>query len=120
MKKYRAPAEFMKNWINGLKSGDYNQNTETAEFYRIDYDSNDYDKSYCALGVALKANDIPIKDSDTNFNKLTELLVPLSNEKTVSKFFSEVYRRNDTEKLKFSEIAEWLEQNVELVDELVA
>lgn len=118
MKKYklpkRLPKEFTEEWIKRLRSNEYKQ----GEGQLFDKRSNEY----CCLGVActiynneeLKSigcefhipyniespSEINIPREIRGFNEFTKILIDL----------------NDSEGLNFNEIADWIEENIELYD----
>lgn len=109
MKKHKLPKDFATKWIQALRSGEYGQ----ARFKLTDFSDN-----YCCLGIACRItgySDRQITDynntwfGDTNFkgipvelrknNNLIEVLVAL----------------NDKFEKSLPEIADWIEENVELI-----
>lgn len=108
MKKYRLPKLFATQWVEALRSGEYKQTTLVL--------CDNY--GYCCLGVACKVVDVPQsyieahnKDCISDFGFFNygipkELTLDLHKEFTVM---------NDELHKSFSEIADWIEQNVEFI-----
>lgn len=102
MKKYTLPKEFGEKWIAALRSGEYKQDTENSTLR--------HDGCYCVVGVAAIANNLEFKnDNRAVLNDGTDII------KFIGKFlFRELYNLNDHDEKSFPEIADWIEQNVEL------
>ena len=125
-KRYKLPREFTKEWLTALRSGEYKQTT--GSLYNIQ------DQGYCCIGVAarikyplhylknkndryagtLQGNKKSIK-SDTKY-KLSKIPQELKRSVNANNFVSQLVNLNDDEEYSFEEIAEWIEENVELYD----
>jgi len=125
-KRYKLPREFTKEWLTALRSGEYKQTT--GSLYNIQ------DQGYCCIGVAarikyplhylkdkndryagtLQGNNKCI-NSDTKY-KLSKIPQELKRSVNANNFVSQLVNLNDDEEYSFEEIAEWIEENVELYD----
>lgn len=111
-KQYQLPKEFVNKWIKALRSGEFQQDTTAGQL--------SYNGCYCVLGVACVANGIPISDDglDTvdkdgepvNYDELKRVMQVQD-----TNFINVIYRLNDGKKLSFKQLADWIEQNVELI-----
>lgn len=91
--KKQLPRALVEPWIEALRSGRYNQCTgRLVEFDR---------KGYCCLGVYNEVHDLP-----NNYTAAKELL---------GKDMDHLIVMNDELYLPFSKIADYIEQNYELV-----
>lgn len=89
--------EFLKSWIGDLRSGEFPQ-------IRRDL-SNDY--GYCCLGVAARRLGFDLDNVSTGiYSTLEDLGIPVGA----------CLDKNDTERLSFNEIADWLEDTLILKD----
>lgn len=111
MKNYFFPKSVGEQWIDALRSGKYKQG------YNNLYSAG----RYCALGVLGKCLNFPIeKEGGTALNhfikeeKLRNSLIQPVKNRT---FETQIMYMNDQYKKTFEEIADWLEQNLELEDE---
>ncbi len=111
-KKYQMDAKFGRRWIKALRSGKFGQTIGKLKENRTN--------EYCCLGVACKISGIGADVLNVNEwieprialladRKIPELLISLPG----NKFVVEVSEMNDNGKT-FPEIADWIEQNVEL------
>lgn len=105
-KKYKLPKEFAEKWVDALRSRRYNQ--RQGSYY------SKYDKCYCAMGVGLKqikfkfnANETP---DNSPFCKWTD------DGSCHTYLWHAIVKLNDTDKKTFTEIADWIEANVEFVE----
>lgn len=101
-KKYSLPKEFAEKWVAALRSGDYKQ-----------ADQKYYDRStdcYCANGVGYKIQGAIFNENGTINSSGPRLIqIPMS-------LWEEVVYLNDTNGRTFSEIADWIEANVEFTE----
>ena len=125
-KRYKLPREFTKEWLTALRSGEYKQTS--GSLYNIQ------DQGYCCIGVAarikyplhylknknnkyagvLQGNKKSIH-SDTKY-KLSKIPQELQGSVDESQLVQQLVDLNDDEGYSFEEIAEWIENNVELYD----
>lgn len=116
MKNYFFPKSVGEQWIGALRSRKYKQGKSCL------YNSST--KQYCCLGVLsslLKIEDIDkivylsyhLSNKDNVQNKIKNFLNSPCNSIDVEEFLATM---NDSGK-SFEEIANWLEQNLELEDE---
>lgn len=138
MKKFKLPKEFALKWIEALRSGKYQQGTDTL--VRIE---NNGDTMYCCLGVACSISgieDIPMHSHDTidkdkdlfeaipeeikggTFDtKLVEILTTM-NDRFDKGYYSHyikdsiIFRHGYKTNYTFNEIADWIEDNCEFYD----
>jgi len=109
-KNYRLPKYFAEKWIAALRSGEYEQ-TQLQMF--------DGNKCYCALGLAAHlcgAPDDKINGSVSTVSiRLVEYDIPseLKNDRDLP-LYLRIMTLNDRDNKSFPEIADWIEQNVEL------
>ena len=120
-KDYKLPADFKKGWIDGLRSGDFNQ---TESFL--------YEEGcgYCAIGVAL----VECHNIDKSFldgmstldNVCDNFKIPYADVKIPWLYGSGhkaiidiidledmIMEMNDGDGASFNQIADWIEVNVE-------
>lgn len=119
-KKYQLPKNFAIQWVNALRSGEYQQTQEILA------KMNDGVCSYCCLGVAGKIRHLDSRDlckygelaelsqNEDDYDDLTEIYgIPkalISGDlKTV------LIDLNDNKGLSFEAIADFIEQNVEFI-----
>lgn len=101
-KEFKIPIELGKKWVSELRSGNYNQITGTLHILKTN--------CYCADGIYAKV-------CGYEFDKFGSDAY-LNGESVYSDntgLMLAVYRLNDTHKYTFSEIADWIEENVEFV-----
>ena len=120
-KDYKLPAEFKKGWIDALKSGEYNQ---------IDGAFYEEGCGYCVIGVAmvecLNVDKSILEGMRTLDNICEEHEIPYAKIKLPWTYGSSskpqahtidledmMMEMNDGDRLPFSEIAEWIEENIE-------
>ena len=117
-KDYKLPADFKKGWVNALKSGEYNQ--VEGSFYEGGC-------GYCAIGVALvecHSIDKSFLDGMSTLDNICEMYkIPYADVKIPWEYGSSpreiidledrIMEMNDGDGASFSEIAEWIEDNVE-------
>ncbi len=120
-KDYKLPADFKKGWVDALKSGEYNQ--VEGLFYEEGC-------GYCALGVAIVeclSIDKSFLDGMSTLDNICEkykipyadVKIPWrygSSDKTVRdtvELENMIMEMNDGDGASFSEIAEWIEDNIE-------
>jgi hypothetical protein len=119
MKDFRLPKEFATKWLKALRSGDYKQDSGGL------YDG--YSGGYCCLGVACRI-EYPIHYLKNNSGSdgyagliekskhhlkfdLKKIPKELKGGNTL---VDKLTRLNDDENYSFKEIADWIEDNVEL------
>ena len=105
-KKYQLPKEFAEKWVKALRSS-----PEAMHGSRTYYNPNT--KCYCAMGLAYVANDIKLGETGS-FVKPNQI-DPFANETGKQPVWFEVMDMNDNKEKSFSEIADWVEANVEFV-----
>ncbi len=123
-KDYKLPADFKKGWVDALKSGEYNQ--VEGSFYEEGC-------GYCALGVAIVeclSIDKSFLDGMSTLDNICEMYkIPYADVKIPWSYGSSnkarinniniidledrIMEMNDGDGASFSEIAEWIEDNVE-------
>lgn len=117
---YHLPKKFKAKWIKGLKSEDYAQ--ITGVLYEYDQDYKCY--GYCALGVAIAHctdTHTYTYDGDSRWDSAYKLPIDKSyfygididKQIMLGKLQDKVIELNDTDRLSFDEIADWIETNVE-------
>jgi hypothetical protein len=114
MKKYQLPKKFAEKWIKALRGGKYQQATGSL----IDERNH-----YCCLGVAgciigIDKENLRLQ----SLSKLTHAKFPAYGGKVAFDVLANnndlqnaLIQLNDGERKNFSEIANWLEQNVEFI-----
>lgn len=122
-KQYQLPREFAEKWVKALRSGEYKQGKECL---------GNKDNGYCCLGIAaitagatdkmlLKSDNTTLanyltrdefgpKITNKIFENIPQQLIGLYGNQLVTELTS----RNDSGQ-SFTEIADWIEQNVEFV-----
>lgn len=124
-REFQLPKEFGEKWVKVLRSGKYKQGTGFL-LSRIPLNSKtSRDNTYCCLGVACAIVGFTKRDlGDNGFIMMTTMekvydspLIPslLKGNDTTNKFVQVVSSMNDSGKT-FEEIADWIEENVELVE----
>jgi hypothetical protein len=123
-KRYKLPREFTKEWLTALRSGKYEQTS--GSLYNIQ------DQGYCCIGVAarikyplhylknksnkyagvLQGNNKCV-NSNTRYN-LSKIPQELKGGVEESQLVQQLVDLNDDEGYSFEEIAEWIEEKVEL------
>lgn len=106
--KYKLPKEITEKWVTALRSGEYGQTTRLL---------TDFNDNYCCLGVLCKT--LNVSDEDIGYNNKSCIAfgqgsivgIPKGLDEGLHKILTEM---NDSGK-SFSEIADWIEENVELV-----
>lgn len=109
MKKYQLPKEFAERWIAALRSGEYQQDTDHGMYYVPQADC------YCAMGAGLRANGFTFKSGGELVDGVDIFEISNGGGSEMSPLWHEIMRMNDTKRLSFTEIADWLEQNVEFI-----
>lgn len=110
MKKYRLPKEFATKWLEALRSGKYKQTTSFL------HDS----QGYCCLGVAAKIKGVDLNAFgswgylENHMADFPEELFDVVDTNGEPKLQNELTKLNDNEHYSFTEIADWIEENVEL------
>ena len=119
MKDFRLPKEFAEKWLKALRSGDYEQGTSTM------YHKYSGGYCYCCLGVACRI-EYPLhylKGNNGHYAGLIEKslhqlkfdLKKIPKElKGSNDLVDKLMRMNDDECKSFDQIADWIEDNVEL------
>lgn len=107
-KEYQLPKEFAEKWVAALRSGEYQQGSESLC----------YNDSYCCLGVACAISgvvNVPHQDwikattaKDTSIPKI------LIGSAATSGLVYAVSTMNDSGS-SFADIADWIEENVQCV-----
>lgn len=103
-------------WIAALRSGEFQQTRG-----RLYNDGRDDDRpiGYCCLGVLAKINDYQLSENgkeiivngeNVDYQPLIKLL------ENSGYLYYDIYRLNDTEKMTFPEIADYIEANLQTVD----
>lgn len=109
-KKYpmeKLPEEFKKKWLESLRSGEYKQGTD------IMYSK--YSDGYCCLGVAGAICGASKEQMDRGyFDKDTDDDIPVEYPDLLlnADLRSTLICMNDTDQKSFSEIADWIEENL--------
>lgn len=111
-KKYQLPKEFATKWVEALRSGDFKQ----GNLWLLK------DNEYCCLGVACVASGMSVEEIDNkklidehNFTALPKCIPPLLVGNLSQPFVGNVANMND-DGVPFTEIADWIEANVEFVE----
>jgi len=130
--KYRLPKEFTEKWLTALRSGDYEQNHNAlCTLNNYEDPMTEHNKySYCCLGVAcVIAYDQEFLETINFMNAgypviNLESLSSLNTDQKLDKIPMELQSSlslpkklailNDDDGFTFEEIADWIEQNVEL------
>lgn len=114
-KQFKLPKEFAEKWLTALRSGEYKQGRGAL----CKTDRNDHSKNYyCCLGVACAILDIS-KDrlighsaiyDNVFFPEVPVELLGLYANIELPYYLSKL---NDERKYSFTEIADWIDKNVE-------
>lgn len=106
--KYQLPKEFAEKWVKALRSGEYQQGTQSLHL----------EDTYCCLGVACVVAGIDyvpnqdwIKESMVKGTIIPRVLVGSAAQSELVYKVSSMNDGNET----FEDIADWIEQNVEFV-----
>lgn len=109
MADYKLEKEFADQWLTALRSGEYAQCSDTL------YDG----EGYCCLGVAGKILGMSDKELE-NEPTLVSVYSPEAHSvpDTIAdgKLVDMLVTMNDNEGKNFKEIADWIEQNVEIYE----
>lgn len=108
MKQFKLPKEFATKWVNALRSGEYKQDTVHAQYYVPKIDC------YCVMGVGAKVNDFIFLEGGNEARNAN--YIPFSNA-IGPMLYRELYHLNDIENKTFPELADWIEENVEFIEE---
>lgn len=112
-KKFRLPKEFAEKWIAALRSGKYKQ-TQSM----LCRNAGDDTYSYCCLGIAGKicgyTDELMNGDSVLNGRRYTKVPQELQSIEFNPKLVCKVAGGMNDKGKSFEEIADWIEQNVEL------
>lgn len=118
MKQYKLPKDFTERWIKALRSGEYTQGTHYLARKTI------VGCEYCCIGVAglvagVKTEIMERKNlfGSGNYNDIQRKSIPeelRTKRKGVDQLPVKLSQMNDHGKT-FPEIADWIEQNVELI-----
>lgn len=117
-KKYRLPKEFAEKWMAALRSGEYKQGIGWLVS----------SEGYCCLGVAgtlcgIEKEDMRLKsvlETQEEFPEVPKELIgtAFSTNINFNQLIQTLVRMNDgsadVEKHSFPQIADWIEQNVEM------
>jgi hypothetical protein len=110
-KQYRLPKEFAENWVKALRSGEYTQGSN--------FMFNNFTNTYCCLGVACEVagHDLKLKTRDElKVSYISSLHYDDSSVPTElsfdPEFQGELVNMNDSGDYSFSDIADWIEENV--------
>ena len=118
IKKFKAPKEFLNQWLEDLRSGEYEQGKGSLYADR----NNDDDGVYCCLGVAciqygystyeMSFSGLPSSLLQRN---LPEILLNTSFTDYITAMNDSILNEyNPSCRIhKFEEIANWIEENVE-------
>lgn len=109
-KKYQLPKEFAQKWVDALRSGEYGQTT--GKLFA------EGTCSYCCIGVAghvLGVSNARLLKGNTN--KLTAYAFEdvFKSDPLPHGLQAELIIMNDDDGKNFTEIADWIEENVEFV-----
>jgi hypothetical protein len=114
--EYQLPKEFATKWVAALRSGEYQQ---TKGFFKDNESGID---CYCSNGLAYVSNGYQIFNYDqvnvggyvgSIWNSIGKLPVKPN-------LVDAIIQLNDYDCLTFPEIADWIEANVEFVEEAAA
>lgn len=115
MKTYKLPKEFAEKWVSALRSGKYKQTSDSL----IKFSDTTNEKSYCCLGVA--GSICGLKSKTLLKHRLSDLygnILPIKKDigdlKINEDFNQTLINLNDSGK-SFTEIADWIESNVEFI-----
>lgn len=106
----KLPIDFKTQWISALRSGTYKQSKK--KLYSI------ATNGYCCLGVACRITD---KNIDLNNRNLItkdmkldipEILVYPQVTDNTNNLITKLTKMNDKDNKSFSEIADWIEENL--------
>jgi hypothetical protein len=121
MKDFRLPKEFAEKWLKALRSGDYEQGTNALYKEKTN--------GYCCLGVACRIEyplhyllgsdgryagviEKSLHQLKFNLKKIPKELI--GGNLITNRLVNRLTRLNDDDKSSFKEIADWIEDNVEL------
>lgn len=108
MKPYQLPKEFATKWVAALRSGEYKQGR--GVYY------NSSEGCYCSMGVGLVANDIPLNErGDNTLSDHDPIMECISSDEKPTTLWYNIYKLNDEKNLSFTQIANWIETNVEFI-----
>lgn len=118
-KKHTLPREFGEKWVQALRGGEYKQTKN--KLAKVENGKC----SYCCLGVAGKMRhftdaemcqygELSELSSDNDYKDLKEIY-GIPERLILGMLVSELIGLNDTENYTFPQIADWIEQNVELI-----
>ena len=96
IKQYQLPEDFAEKWLTALRSGNYKQTTDKYKWHGMS----------CAMGVGYTVNGFKIKSGKYTDNRPTPMQIGLQRE---------IMELNDNKQRTFTEIADWIESNVEFV-----
>tara|TARA_R100001443_G_scaffold482_10_gene1951 strand:- start:8167 stop:8487 length:321 start_codon:yes stop_codon:yes gene_type:complete len=105
----KLPKKFKENWIDGLTSGKYQQITDCLcdEF------------GFCAIGVACSVAGVPeeklMKTPNINKDLIVEYNLPFND--CTDELVDTIIELNDHEYLQFNQIASFIKEHVEAIDE---
>ena len=105
----KLPKKFKENWINALTSGEYQQVTCCLcdEF------------GFCAIGVACSVAGVPeeklMKAPNINKDLIVEYNLPFND--STDELVDTIIELNDNECLQFNQIASFIRENVEVIDD---
>jgi hypothetical protein len=113
-KEYTLPREFAERWVKALRSGEYKQGTGTL--------GNAKD-GYCCIGVACRIAGAPdealVGENVIDHNKIWGAKYDLPKEITGrsdrNELVCKLTNANDIQHLNFSQIADFIEKEVEFV-----
>lgn len=115
--KYQLPKKFAEKWVRALRGGKYKQGKNQLRSCR---------GKYCCLGVACKLVGLPAREfEDATFISINgvgslismpkEIPIELIGYPSNNDLVAELSRLNDSHGKSFSQIADWIEQNVEFI-----
>ena len=91
--------ELKNKWVQALRSGDYKQTHATLK-------NEDGDR--CVLGVLCDITGIPVQVYGSNQPAYTRLRELLGGHATVRR----LWKKNDSRRLTFPELADWIEEHL--------
>jgi len=107
-RQYRLPKEFATKWLAALRSGEYKQGRGRLVG----------ENGYCCIGVGGKVCGLSDNDMN-NCGLILSRIIPTTHSipteiRGSTHLTEHIVCLNDSEGKTFTEIADWIEQNVEL------
>jgi hypothetical protein len=109
IKKYQLPKEETLKWLKKLRS------MPETEHHMGELKSIKRPDCYCSIGVYCVANQIDISPDGLSMVVNGEILNYYTGGPFEERFVKQIVSMNDKKELSFNEIADWVEQNVELI-----